>query len=492
MKRLSVFILTILLLILFSLNFTWAGVQEDLRRTIEAHPGKSGAYVLEKGEEALFARACLTEEALNRIDVQYFIWSTDNTGILAAEALLRAADRGVEIRVIVDDLLVDAPDESLLALAAHPKVNIRIYNPLHKVGTSKLRRFANIVFNFRGVNQRMHDKTFIADQKVAIIGGRNMADEYYDFDQGYNFRDRDIMLAGPVVKNIQESFERFWKSPLSVPVEELLKKGVKGLTQGRIDTIYDELHAYADDPENYGPESRLALENMKQKFSLLLDKMVWEDIRFVSDVPGKNKAKIGLSGGGITTDELIKALKKAEKRITIQSPYLVMPKGGFKFFKELIDKGVAVRISTNSLAATDNIQAFSGYSKQRKKLLKTGIQVFEFRPDSKSRQKLIARYEKLKKESPVFAIHAKTLVIDGKTLYVGTFNFDPRSANLNTEIGVLINNEMIAGEVEKQIENDMLPENSWNAATEKPDKKSSFGKRVKVFMWKILPMRAIL
>ena len=158
---------------------------------ITANAGKSGVYVLDTGTEALLARAWLADHAEKSIEVQYFIWSTDNIGILAAEALLRAADRGVSVRVIVDDLLINAPDKSLLALARHPKIDIRIYNPQSSVGVPLHKRLLNVLTDFRGVNQRMHDKTFVVDGKIAITGGRNMAAEYFDYNHEYNFRDRD-------------------------------------------------------------------------------------------------------------------------------------------------------------------------------------------------------------------------------------------------------------------------------------------------------------
>src|SRR5688572_276910 len=160
---------------------------------ISAHPELTGSLVLEHGEQALLARAWLVDHARDSIEVQYFIWSTDNIGILASEALLRAAERGVAVRVIVDDLLIDAPDETLLALAAHPSIDIRIYNPMHSVGVPWYRRLWGAVTDFRGSNQRMHDKVLIVDGELAITGGRNMADEYFDYDHDYNFRDRDAL-----------------------------------------------------------------------------------------------------------------------------------------------------------------------------------------------------------------------------------------------------------------------------------------------------------
>lgn len=465
---------------------------ELLAPRIAEHPGKSGIYVLEKGEEALLARAWLAEHAQGSIDIQYFIWSTDNIGILASEALLRAAERGVKVRVLVDDLLIDAPPEAMLALSLHPGIEIRIYNPLHKVGTSPLKRASNLVTNFRAANQRMHDKTAIFDNLIAITGGRNMADEYFDFNHDYNFRDRDLLAIGPVTTEMTSSFERFWNSPLAHPVEELLAKPLKALTPTRISTVYAELHAYAQRSENFAPEVRQALVDLPRRFDRLLSTLIWDEARFLSDLPGKNDGKAGLEGGGRTTTALVEALQTAQKNVTIQSPYLVLSEGGLELFANLVKQGVEVRIVTNSLAATDNLQAFSGYSKERKAILKAGIKIFEFKPDPAIKRALIARYPRLEKNAPLFAIHAKSLVIDSVTLYVGTFNLDPRSANLNTEVGILLRNPELASQVEKMIERDMLPENSWNPATDNPDRFAPLAKRNKLKAWKTLPLQPLL
>ena len=457
-----------------------------------AHPGLSGAVVLEKGEEALLARAWLADHAAASIDIQYFIWSTDNIGILAAEALLRAAERGVRVRVIVDDLLVDAPPESLVALAAHPSIAIRIYNPLHSVGVGTLRRLRNVAFDLRGANQRMHDKTFLVDGRAAITGGRNLADEYFDYDHAYNFRDRDILLLGPVLKTMEESFERFWNDPLSVPVERLLADRKAGLSPERIAAIYRELHAYAADPANFAPAVRAALERFPERFPALVEGLAWGEVRFLCDRPGKNDGSSGLGGGGATTEALAAVVRGARQRVTIQSPYLILPDGALDLFRELIAKGVRVRISTNSLASTDNLQAFSGYLKQRRALLAAGIEIHEFRPRPAIMHTLIERYRALEKEAPVFAIHAKTLVVDGATLFVGTFNLDPRSANLNTEVGVLLTDPRLAAQVEANIERDMAPENSWNPAVDRPDRQAEAAKRLRVRFWQALPLQPLL
>ena len=470
---------------------TPAPLSQVIAPLINAHPGKSGAYVLEKGEEALRARAWLADHAASSIDVQYFIWSTDNIGILASEALLRAAERGVRVRVLVDDLLIDAPPDSLLALALHPRIDIRIYNPRLNVGTSKLKKISNVAVGLRSVNQRMHDKTALFDGQAGITGGRNMADEYFDYNHNYNFRDRDMLVLGPVVLEMQASFQRFWDSAQAVPVEKLLVGAMQRMTPERAGQVYAGLHAYAAKTENFAPEVRQALEDLPQKFERLSQGMIWDDAQFLCDLPGKNNARRRFDGGGRTTAALVAELEKASKSVTIQSPYLVMPKGALKIFRDLVARGVDVRIVTNSLASTDNLQAFSGYQKQRRVILKSGIKVFEFKPDPAIKRELIERYPQLEKQSPVFAIHAKSLVIDGRTLFVGTFNFDPRSANLNTEVGVLIRNPALAGQVERTILRDMSPDNSWSAA-DNADRFAPPEKRRKLKLWKALPMEPFL
>ncbi|KPJ93688.1 MAG: cardiolipin synthase, partial [Gammaproteobacteria bacterium SG8_11] len=451
----------------------------------------TGAYVLEKGEESLLARAWLSEQAQRSIDVQYFIWSNDNIGILATEALLNAADRGVRIRVIVDDLLVDADDELLLAFSAHPNINIKIYNPQHSVGVSFLQRIINLLTGFRQANQRMHDKVVLYDGQIAIIGGRNMADEYYDYDHKYNFRDRDVLLTGRVTQDIQTSFQNFWDNPLSVSVDSLIDQNEVTISEEQINAAYQQLHAYAQDPENFAPHIRQTLSDMTPRMQALMENLLWSEAQFIYDLPGKNPSD-HLEGGGQSTNLLVDAVKQAKHSLTIQSPYLIVPKGGEDLFAQLIDKGVRIQINTNSLASTDNLYAFSGYQNQRDMLLHLGINIFEYKPNPAVQQQLFDRLHELGSEPPIFAIHAKTMVIDSRTLFIGTFNLDPRSANLNTEIGVLIYNSQLAAKVEQQIQTDMQPENSWNAKTGSPDSEASWLKRIQVFFLSFLPIESLL
>jgi putative cardiolipin synthase len=477
---------------------SWAS--EDLSlidSQIALHPNQSGIYVLDKGEAALLARAWLADHAEKSIEVQYFIWSTDNIGILASEALLRAAERGVKVRVIVDDLLVDAPDKSLLALAKHPNIDIRIYNPQHKVGTPFHKRLLNIAVNFRGVNQRMHDKTFIVDGKLGITGGRNMADEYFDFNQTYNFRDRDALLIGNVVTPMQVSFNQFWASPLSAPVEELydglgiIQKNVT-VNDTEIRQIYTDLHTYAKDSENFSMAVRKSIKNTPQAFNDIIKNLTWTNVEFISDTPGKNNNRLLLGGGGKTTKKLASLVENAQHSVVIQSPYLVMSSEAIKLFKRALKRGVQVKINTNSLASTDNLAAFGGYRNQRDKLIQMGIEIYEFKPNPDITKQLMRSETANQKTPPIFAIHAKTMVVDKHTVYIGTFNFDPRSENLNTEVGVIVQHAGLGKAVEKTILTDMQPGNSWNAATGNTDGFASVKKRLKVIKYQLMPIKPLL
>ena len=460
---------------------------------IERMSTKSGAYILEKGEEALIGRAWLAQHATESIDVQYFIWSTDNIGILAAQQLLNAADRGIRVRVLVDDFLIDAEDRTLLLLSAHPNAEIRIYNPNITVGMSWWEKIRSVFSDFRAINQRMHDKTAIFDGVAGITGGRNMADEYFDFDHEYNFRDRDILLLGVVVQQMSENFEEFWESEYAVPVERVLADELEEISADDVAQRTAELDAYAADAKNFAPSIREAITATSRHFPALLEGMVWDDMEFVSDVPGKNPGDQGLGGGGQSTRVLIEALANAEESVLIQSPYLVMPEGGIEFCRSLVERGVRIRISTNSLASTDNIQAFSGYLNQREDLLAAGIELYEFKPRPALREELIDRYPSLAGKDPVFALHAKSLVIDDKIFYIGTFNLDPRSANLNTEVGVLAENEALAKQLRASIEHDMRPENSWHTTVDfNPDGEVGRGKRFRAWFNKLLPIEPVL
>ncbi|WP_089381111.1 phospholipase D-like domain-containing protein [Lutibacter agarilyticus] len=461
----------------------------ELEDVAELMKTKTGVYVLEDGSGSMVARAWLCEYAEKSIDIQYFIFSTDNIGLIACDYLIRAADRGIKVRIIVDDIMVNADIEDLLTFSSHENITVKIYNPGVNLGKNIFNKIQKFTTDFRNANQRMHNKTFIVDGKVVITGGRNIADEYFDYDHEYNFRDRDVLILGNESSEVHKSFEDFWNSSLSQNVTSILKQD---LETTYLKNRFDKLHEYACNPENFWPQIRKRIADLPATFNNIKNsgKLVWlDDITFISDIPGKNDGQSGLGGGGNSTSALIDLIKNAKSSINIQTPYLITTDLGKNLLKEAVDRGVKVRILTNSLASTDNIEAFSSYQTDRTKLLKTGVRIFEFRPDAAERIKIMTGelQEKLD-HKPIFGLHAKSMVIDNKTTVIGTFNLDPRSANLNTECIVIVNSTEIAKGVLEGMEEEFKPTNSWETTLDfNPDSEVTKLKRLKTWTRKILP-----
>ncbi len=464
-------------------------LSKELESLSELTKNKTGVYVLEDGGGSLVARAWFCEYAEQTIDIQYFIFSTDNVGLIACDFLVRAADRGIKIRMLVDDIMVAADLDDVLTLDSHENIDIKIYNPGVNLGKNIYEKIKKFTFDFRSANQRMHNKTFIVDGQVVITGGRNIADEYFDYDHEYNFRDRDVLLLGKVTDTVQRSFDEFWNDSLSVPVAKLEDNS----SADKFDKDpFEKLHEYACNPENFWPQVKTRIENLHTAFQSIKESghLIWADrVDFVSDKPGKNHEIKGLGGGGLSTDALVALVKSATHSIDIQSPYLITTEPVINLFENAVKRGVKIRILTNSLSSTDNIEAFSGYQRDREKLLKTGVRIFEFRPDAAVRYEIMTGA--LQSEinfMPIFGLHAKTMVIDGKITVIGTFNLDPRSANLNTECIAVIYSEDTAKGVLKVMEVEFQPENSWETTlTFNPDSKAGVKKCLKTWTRKVVP-----
>ena len=464
-------------------------LSDELNDVAELMKTKTGVYVLEDGSGSLVARAWLCEYAEKTIDIQYFIFSTDNVGLIACDYLVRAADRGVKIRIIVDDIMVDADIQDLLTFSSHKNITVKIYNPGVNLGKNIFNKIKKVATDFRGANQRMHNKTFIVDGKVVITGGRNIADEYFDYDHEYNFRDRDILLIGKASSEVTKSFNDFWNSTLSTNVTSLIKDYGNSIY---LENTFDKLHEYACNPDNFWPQVRKRIENLPATFKEIKKSgaLVWlNDVQFVSDIPGKNDEKKGLGGGGNSTSELINLIKNAKSSINIQTPYLITTELSQNLFKEAVNRGVKIRILTNSLASTDNVEAFSSYQTDRIKLLNTGVRIYEFRPDAAERMQIMTGelQEKLD-HKPIFGLHAKSMVIDDAITVIGTFNLDPRSANLKTECIVIVHSDKITKGVLRGMEEEFKPQNSWEITHAfNPDSEVSSLKRFKTWTRKILP-----
>ncbi len=465
-------------------------LSEQLIKVTNDIENKTGVYILEQGAEAMLTRAWLSDNAEKTIDVQYFIFSTDNIGRIASDYLIRAADRGVKVRLLVDDLMIDSDESELLRIDSHPNISIKIYNPNINIGKNIFHKLYNLISDFHGFNHRMHNKTFTVDGKVSITGGRNIADEYFGYDHEYNFRDRDVLLIGGETKSVQNSFDIFWKSKLSVPVKEV----IGSISVEKAD--FNDFHQYACNPNNFLPSIRKQINDMPKVFDLMNEDgalHLIDDVEYITDDPGKNNQNEFLGGSGISTEKLIKLIKESNKSITIQTPYLVTTEIGRNLFKEAVDRGVEVNILTNSMASNDNLEAFSGYQRDRKKLLETGVNIFEFKPDAQIRQKVMSdALQKKLNYVPIFGLHAKSMVVDEKITVIGTFNLDPRSANLNTESIVIIPSITISKEVEKGMFVEMQPENAWSISKKwNPDHLNDTMKKIKIKSRIIVPKKIL-
>lgn len=464
-------------------------LQKELAPLATQLKTKTGVYPLEDGDGAMIARAWLSEHAEKSIDIQYFIFSTDNVGLIACDYIVRAANRGIKVRILLDDIMVEATPHDVLMMDAHENIDIKVYNPGVKLGKSLLQRMNHFRTHFIEANQRMHNKTFIVDDVVGITGGRNIADEYFDYDHEYNFRDRDVLLLGKTVGTMKASFEQFWKDTLSVPVNSIVSDST---LQKPDPKRYEGLHQYACNPGNFWPQIREEIKHIPQAFKAIQasGKLVWSDsVQFISDVPGKFIRKDKGFGGGLTTLALMKLVKEAKHSVIIQSPYLITTDLGTQLFAEAVKRGVEVKILTNSLASTDNLEAFAGYQKCRNALLKAGVRIFEFKPDARCRYDVMTgALQKKINFTPIFGLHAKSMVVDGYATVIGTFNLDPRSANFNTECFALIYSKPIANGVLQHMETEFKPENAWETTlTFNPDKLVDKKKQFKAWTRKAVP-----
>lgn len=448
--------------------------------------GSTGVYVLEEGQEAITSRAYLSNVATKSIDIQYFIFSEDNIGIISCDYMLRAACHGVKVRVIVDDLMVGTNPDYILALDQHENIDIKIYNPNITINKSLSQKLYHGLKDFRGINQRMHHKTFIVDGKAAITGGRNIADEYYDFDHEYNFRDRDVLLTGDAVADLQNDFEKYWQHELCVDIDKII--GYRDKNYSPIN-LYRWIHEYAQDSLHFWPSIRSAIPQSLVDIKSSGRYVYLDSVIYYSDPPGKNEGGEGILGSGVTTDALINIIESAESSIYIQSPYLVSTEVSQKIFSKAIDRGVDIYILTNSLASTDNIEAFSGYQRARGKLLDMGVHIYEYRPDASIRKQMMTgELQHQLNYTPTFGLHAKSMIVDESVVVIGTFNLDPRSANLNTECIVVMHSTTLASPMLSLMKEELLPQNAWKVTPIfNGDSQVSKMKRIKTFTRRLIP-----
>ena len=444
---------------------------------------QTGVWMLEYGLEALLLRGWLAEQATQTLDIQYFIFSADNVGLISTAAMVAAAERGVRVRLIVDDVLAHGDESILRDIHQHPNIDVKVYNPNINIGKTLTEKSKNLLTQFDDINQRMHHKTFIVDGKVAVTGGRNVGDEYFDLNNDYNFRDRDVALFGGVVAAMNQGFDVFWDDAHSVSIHKLLEPVSKQISQQTL----NNLRNYACTPKFFNPQFRAQMDAMPERLGqkITSGELSWTDrVQYISDAPWKNDSE-GLGGGSITTRRLLDLLAQAEQRIWIQTPYLILSDLGMNALKSARDKGIEVKILTNSLAATDNYPAFAGYKKVRNTLEDMGVKVFEMKPNAPDVMAMNHTGLPDKMDAEV-GLHSKSMLIDENISVVGTFNMDPRSANLNTESFVVIRDATVTSRLATEFSRDMNADNAW-PASKSNDKEAGLKRRLLTWISALVP-----
>lgn len=416
----------------------------------EIHPDLSGYHPIVTGANAFAARSILTGMATRNIDAQYYIWHDDQAGQLMLKDLWDAAERGVIVRLLLDDFNNSGKfDQHLLRFASHPNIAVRIINPL------MYRKFQtlNYVTGLPRINRRMHNKSMTFDKQITIIGGRNIGDEYLSNDTNSQFADLDVLLIGKVVADIDNSFASYWSAPISFDIETLAT-----LDKGETTDFLEGLDKLRDDEKNNSKSSLDVYKTAIEDSSIdsdLINKRVpfrWTDMQFLSDDVGKLTKTVPADTNLV--HQLRTLLGSPTKRLTIISSYFVPTKDGVNTLVELAKAGIDIKILTNSFDATDVTAVHSGYSQWRPSLLRAGVKIYELKSTA-SEEKRENKLWKARSQSST-SLHAKTFAVDDYQVFIGSYNVDPRSANINTEMGVIINDEELAKQLHSALSDDLL------------------------------------
>ncbi len=416
----------------------------------EIHPDLSGYHPIVTGANAFASRSILTSMATRNIDAQYYIWHDDQAGQLMLKDLWDAAERGVIVRLLLDDFNNSAKfDQHLLRFASHPNIAVRIINPL------MYRKFQtlNFVTGLPRINRRMHNKSMTFDKQITIIGGRNIGDEYLSNDKNSQFADLDVLLIGKVVADIDNSFASYWSAPISFDIQTLAT-----LDKGETTDFLEGLDKLRADEKNNSKSSLDVYKTAIEDSSIdsdLINKRVpfrWTDMQFLSDDVGKLTKTVPADTNLV--HQLRTLLGSPTKRLTIISSYFVPTKDGVNTLVELAEAGIDIKILTNSFDATDVTAVHSGYSQWRPSLLRAGVKIYELKSTA-SEEKRENKLWKARSQSST-SLHAKTFAVDDYQVFIGSYNVDPRSANINTEMGVIINDEELAKQLHSALSDELL------------------------------------
>jgi putative cardiolipin synthase len=396
------------------------------RRLVEEwkgeNPGPSGFYPLISGQDALGARLRLMDQAEKSIDVQYFLMKGDTAGKVFAGNLLRAADRGVRVRFLLDDIFTTVADKELELLDAHPNIEIRLHNPMARRGLSIL----NFMGDFRRANRRMHNKSFTVDNQITIVGGRNIADEYFELHPKGQFMDLDVLGVGPIAADVSSVFDRFWNHSRSLPMEAFESQfSEEDLKRARRE-VDAEVRASSESVYSEAINTTLMRDLADGRTTL-----VSAEAEVITDEPDKLTSDIS-DEHMVVVRRLAEEIMTATSEVIVITPYFVPEKEGIEFWRSITDKGVRVLIVTNSLASNNHTAVHSGYSRHRKKIIEAGVELYEVRANA------------MGSDSDLLTLHTKAMVIDRRSTFIGSLNLDPRSIKVNSEMGMLIANEDMA------------------------------------------------
>jgi len=429
-------------------------LSEALAPLEQEHPGESGFVLLPRGAEALQMRVALARAATKTLDMQYYIADEDVTGKLMLAAALHAADRGVHVRLLVDDLNFKDIDNTMAALNTHPNIEVRVFNPFGSAQQGMFERTENIFTKIDHFTRRMHNKAMIADNQIAVVGGRNLSDGYFGVSPTLEFRDLDVFAAGPVTHAISASFDTFWNSSDSYPLSALNKQHFETVD---LDATRDALRAHWRDNADAYDAKPLDKTPLAERIAQQQLDLTWAQAEFRGDSPSKITAPSDAYRSP-PMHALVETLQTAQREVLILSPYFVPHEGGVKLLGELTKRGVRVAVLTNSMASTDAISVQAGYSPYRVLLLENGVELYEYKPvhethegheahEAHEEREEHEEHESLTGSESRTALHAKVYVIDRSTLVIGSMNLDPRSAHLNTELALFIHSPPLASQV---------------------------------------------
>jgi len=425
----------------------------------DADEGTSGFLKLFRNDDAMRWRLLLADMAEETLDMQYFIWKADASGDLLLDRVIKAADRGVRVRILIDDIYVIGADRTVAGLSQHPQIEVRLFNPMKGRGSSTLFFVLEYLGNIEQLNHRMHNKLIVADNRFAIVGGRNIGNEYFGLNRKHNFTDFDVVAFGPVARKVSSSFDIYWNNQWAYPGEALLQNYKN---QELLPPLLDELQEQLVDNEELLTEFGQQKQDSRALLLKLENNMKNGTARVIYDEP--------LVGEDIPPVQLVETLGElaasAQSELLISTPYFIPHEDFYQAVPGLISRGVRVVVLTNSLGSTNHPIVHSGYKKHRKKVMQMGVELFEMRHDASARGK----FDTPPVQSKAFGLHAKYIIIDRQFTFVGSLNLDPRSIYINTEMGIIIDSATLAEAAAQEFEQELKPENSWQVLLDDKDR----------------------